>query len=649
MKKFLLNVAVLALAIPAAQAVNVTLQFEGGSNAYKNVMLMNLNDETSLLPTGNTWQVDLNGGYMVGGINGATVTDLYGPDGGEQEANPMECGYQIVTLDADGAKSYMLGIFPLAEGKTFTVVLEGLPAEDEGNKPIYVATGNNLSNPAEGGQLTGGEETDIWEGTFTFAPGAKFRLLREGRTIPGEEDMMDQTEYLNVGPSGDTDLTFNKDNTTFTGNCYPASSDFWQLTNTESVELSIKVDMNTTEVTFTCLNDYPAITVNFTGSDLDYDANVYVQTYAYDAEENEFTLIENDQDELVLDIAEGSMYVFNPVTEGVTMNITSGELTAEELMAHGVMVYRYGDTSPMGDISAEEISPEAWVMMFMGEPSLASGLEFNVDVTYVEPQTPIEVGVTFVGENLPEDMQPYSVVKLLNGEDLVELTENNATVAGFLPMELFFSSTDEDYIVSDIISDVEDAINLNYNEEMKRFDVTIIEACNLTVTVEPNFTLPVGKTTMVTLKYIAPDDDYVGYECVATTPDALTGTLPEDFLVDSDNYMFICTPSIALNFDPYEGYFIKSITSDILDDDSIVIAAPAEEDGQWGVTIGVDAPEAVTFEIAIALAGSDAINGINASAVNAPVYNLQGVKVAESLNGVAKGIYIVGGKKVAVK
>lgn len=46
---------------------------------------------------------------------------------------------------------------------------------------------------------------------------------------------------------------------------------------------------------------------------------------------------------------------------------------------------------------------------------------------------------------------------------------------------------------------------------------------------------------------------------------------------------------------------------------------------------------------------STGINVISAANVNAPVYNLQGVKVADSVNGLSNGIYIVNGKKVVIR
>lgn len=46
---------------------------------------------------------------------------------------------------------------------------------------------------------------------------------------------------------------------------------------------------------------------------------------------------------------------------------------------------------------------------------------------------------------------------------------------------------------------------------------------------------------------------------------------------------------------------------------------------------------------------SSAVNAIGAGFDNAPVYNLQGVKVSENLKSLRKGLYIVNGKKVLVK
>ena len=55
-------------------------------------------------------------------------------------------------------------------------------------------------------------------------------------------------------------------------------------------------------------------------------------------------------------------------------------------------------------------------------------------------------------------------------------------------------------------------------------------------------------------------------------------------------------------------------------------------------------------EVVISKKGSTGISNIDAeNAVAAPVYNLQGIKVSDTLEGLPAGIYITAGKKVMVK
>ncbi|MCM1153331.1 MAG: hypothetical protein NC328_06735 [Muribaculum sp.] len=91
---------------------------------------------------------------------------------------------------------------------------------------------------------------------------------------------------------------------------------------------------------------------------------------------------------------------------------------------------------------------------------------------------------------------------------------------------------------------------------------------------------------------------------------------------------------------------------------------PDGKGGQWW-TIKLDKDQTVYFHCATSwgtnlciyndaagIGATGTISGINAisvDAANAPVYNLNGVKVANGLQNAPAGLYIVNGKKVVVK
>ena len=93
----------------------------------------------------------------------------------------------------------------------------------------------------------------------------------------------------------------------------------------------------------------------------------------------------------------------------------------------------------------------------------------------------------------------------------------------------------------------------------------------------------------------------------------------------------------------------------ILADQFVVLPKDMPETAKFESVVGVvflDLETYVFCPISYKFATSDGISALEVSAKNAAVYNLNGAKVlgaGESVKGLAKGIYVVGGKKIVVK
>ena len=93
----------------------------------------------------------------------------------------------------------------------------------------------------------------------------------------------------------------------------------------------------------------------------------------------------------------------------------------------------------------------------------------------------------------------------------------------------------------------------------------------------------------------------------------------------------------------------------ILADQFVVLPKDMPETAKFESVIGVvflDLETYVFCPISYKFATSDGISALEVAAKNAAVYNLNGAKVlgaGESVKGLAKGIYVVGGKKIVVK
>ena len=93
----------------------------------------------------------------------------------------------------------------------------------------------------------------------------------------------------------------------------------------------------------------------------------------------------------------------------------------------------------------------------------------------------------------------------------------------------------------------------------------------------------------------------------------------------------------------------------ILADQFVVLPKDMPETAKFESVVGVvflDLENYVFCPISYKFATSDGISALEVAAKNAAVYNLNGAKVrnaGESVKGLAKGIYVVGGKKIVVK
>ena len=160
---------------------------------------------------------------------------------------------------------------------------------------------------------------------------------------------------------------------------------------------------------------------------------------------------------------------------------------------------------------------------------------------------------------------------------------------------------------------------------------------------------PENSPVTVTLNFTG-DVENDAYTYVEFEGEALFGGEFETQNINSDNWVFTCTPPVTLSFTPVEGYRIVSIYGTV-DPENVNIVQPplSKENGTWSVDLFPGGDDEVYFNIVVAAGETSGIDALGADAVNAPVYNLQGVKVANDANSLPAGLYLINGKKVLVK
>lgn len=194
--------------------------------------------------------------------------------------------------------------------------------------------------------------------------------------------------------------------------------------------------------------------------------------------------------------------------------------------------------------------------------------------------------------------------------DVTLLFRNGGTMACLTPGEVLFTFNPET---------LEFTAALVEEEEVSEVEVTLNYSCE-------------GLTNV--------------YELVYTTSEAFSGKFLTDFKVDSDTYSFTCIPAVGVNFEPADGYMLKSVTTD-LDSEYYNLFAGKY---QASITIFPGAPAEANIYIELeAEGGTDGVESLVNGVEELNVVGLDGVKLnVNSLNELPKGIYIVNGKKVAL-
>lgn len=154
----------------------------------------------------------------------------------------------------------------------------------------------------------------------------------------------------------------------------------------------------------------------------------------------------------------------------------------------------------------------------------------------------------------------------------------------------------------------------------------------------------VSEEVKVTLNYSCEGLSNV-YEFVYTTSEAFSGKFLSDVEINSDNYSFTCIPAVGLNFEPTDGYFLKSVTTDIKDANLYNLFAGKY---QASITLFAGLPAKVNIYIQLeAENGPDSIETLLNSVEELNIVTLDGIKVnVKNLNELQKGVYIINGKKI---
>ena len=163
---------------------------------------------------------------------------------------------------------------------------------------------------------------------------------------------------------------------------------------------------------------------------------------------------------------------------------------------------------------------------------------------------------------------------------------------------------------------------------------------------------PKPDVVKVTIVFSSDDIEEDIYTKVITTMEAFSGSFldPAKPEVDSDVYTFTCIPAIGINFEPVDGYLLKSLVSDIETSDFENIQGGKY---QRSVTLFPGAPSEVTLTLEVASENSR-VESLNFDSSTLNITSIQGIRLnnvtdAERLNSLPKGLYIINGKKVFVK
>lgn len=524
MKKFLLSLAAVALAAPAmlAQDYYLYMQFEGGANAYKNVTIQNF-DEEIISVTGNDFKCPMttNAIYIMPANEANIVSIAVDGQVCNQESDNI-IGPNNAYVVQSMYPMYMIGVYSPAAiiDSTFVVTVEGGLQEGDKNLPLYLATGNNLSAPAEDGayMLTGGEDTDIWTGTFTIAANSNFRFVRSAGESGGETGEEGGIVYTNVGPQDETELLFTASVNEFNGSVFAGVSGYWNLATTEDCNIQMTVDLENNTVTFVNLTELTT-----------YDVNL--------------------------------------VVEGVDVEDA----------------YKY------------------------------------VTASYV--------GYDETVKNITFTSAQYTIADL---EGTVEFT---------------ISSNDESYMISDLLSDNEEAAEIEPLADGS-YNIIVTDACTLSITVEPVAINPPVQKVAVTYAFVGLEGLADPQDCIVVTYNSgIDEEMGEVNFADGFTYTYETPASIEI--EPAKGYAISNVYTNAGDNENVVVVPSPVLLGQWGVSLLAGAPEEVTVTIEVGtedvVSGVEGIFSENGETV---IYNLQGVRVnAEKLPA---GIYIVNGKKMIV-
>lgn len=303
--------------------------------------------------------------------------------------------------------------------------------------------------------------------------------------------------------------------------------------------------------------------------------------------------------------------------------------------------------------------------------TLAAGL---LAVPAMTAQT---VTLAFTGEDLPQEA--YKCVTLL---DIVHLDDegdpttftvdsNNYELELTAPGFMVVYQPNEDYAVIDyLITDAEGA-EVSYDaytelpgliqqntldefgeDEEAGFIYTVgiypipeVEGYTFTAVIayigetEPE---PVKEPVTVTINYVG-DLEGPTYTYVHTLFEPLSGSFETSTTVDNDSFNFVCIPAVSISFEAFDDYEIDSVTTIPADNEYINV-----QGGKYVKSVSLK--EGLTGSVSInvvMIPDATGINALGTDKAEAVIYNLQGVRVDG--NHLPKGVYIINGKKVAVK
>ena len=402
------------------------------------------------------------------------------------------------------------------EQEVATTVYLGI--DDDGEWPSEKNTDYALTDEGDG----------IYTGTFEFTEGQGVNIWWPSNvSVDGAV-----SQYMPLGPN-----TEEKENLNPYGGEFGVdmtTDGYWYVT--EDVELTVTLDLNNHNVTFSAPIVERTVTFNFTS--LDELENPF---YSY------VTVTDLNSDDVVNIDSNSYQYTFKGeamltfvADDSYTITLSVDDLANEDLEEYGI-----GEIITVDEQWAEYLNlPIGSYLLILNNSEYVDGLEFNIEVIYIAPEpenSPINVTLNFAGE-----------------------VENDAYT-------------------------------------------------------------------------------YVEFE-----GEALYGGSIATQKINKDVWVFSCVPPVALSFTPVEGYRIVSIYGPENSQNMEIVSPPlSKENGTWGVNLFPG--EDVYINITVAEGETSGVGSLGADSLNAPVYNLQGVKVANDVNNLPAGLYIVNGKKVLVK